>query len=218
MATIKDVAWHAVVLAGRVSNVLNRQGYVAPSEYSTPSLTSTSHQPKMIESSEPHAAAPSGWRSPIWRIILRASPGTIALPKGWPRGTGGSMTVGGLASRSLLDRASNCRPQSCALIAMGLLMAFVQLGIRVPEDVSVVGFADLSCAATAVMPLTTVRQSRAKLGRWAVRMLMEEIDRGDTHEHRHELLESELVVRSTTGAPRALVIAPETEPAFGGSR
>ncbi|MFB2585794.1 LacI family DNA-binding transcriptional regulator [Herbiconiux liukaitaii] len=96
------------------------------------------------------------------------------------------------------------------LVAIGLLIEFAQRGIRVPDDVSVVGFDDLSWAATSVVPLTTVRQPRAELGRRAVRMLLDEIDRGEAHEHHRELLEPEFVVRSSTAAPRT---SPGLEPA-----
>ncbi|MCS5721011.1 LacI family transcriptional regulator [Herbiconiux sp. CPCC 203407] len=104
------------------------------------------------------------------------------------------------------------------LIAMGLLIAFAEHGIRVPDDVSVVGFDDLTWAATAMVPLTTVRQPRAELGRRAVRMLLDEIDRGETHVHRHELLEPELVVRSSSGAPRDDLAVSAHDVAPGGSR
>jgi LacI family transcriptional regulator len=88
------------------------------------------------------------------------------------------------------------------LIALGLLLELARHGIRVPGDISIVGFDDLSWSEAATVPLTTVRQPREELGRRAVRMLLDEIDRGEAHEHRHELLEPELVVRESTAAPR----------------
>jgi LacI family transcriptional regulator len=88
------------------------------------------------------------------------------------------------------------------LIALGVLLEFARRGIQVPEDISIVGFDDLSWSEAATVPLTTVRQPREELGRRAVRMLLDEIDRGDAHAHRHELLVPELVVRESTAPPR----------------
>ncbi|GAA2226882.1 LacI family transcriptional regulator [Herbiconiux moechotypicola] len=87
------------------------------------------------------------------------------------------------------------------LIALGILLEFARHGISVPGDVSVVGFDDLTWAGAAAVPLTTVRQPREELGREAVRLLLDEIDRGDEHRHGHVLLEPELVVRSSTAPP-----------------
>jgi LacI family transcriptional regulator len=88
------------------------------------------------------------------------------------------------------------------LIALGLELELARHGIRVPGDISIVGFDDLSWSEAATVPLTTVRQPREELGRRAVRMLLDEIDRGDAHEHRHELLVPELVIRESSAAPR----------------
>ncbi|MCS5716070.1 LacI family transcriptional regulator [Herbiconiux sp. CPCC 205716] len=88
------------------------------------------------------------------------------------------------------------------LIAIGLLIEFARHGIRVPDDVSVVGFDDLSWAQATTVPLTTVRQPRAELGARAVRLLLDEIDGGSAHEHGRVLLDPELVVRESSGAPR----------------
>ncbi|CAN5164246.1 LacI family DNA-binding transcriptional regulator [soil metagenome] len=88
------------------------------------------------------------------------------------------------------------------LIALGVLLELARRGITVPDDISIVGFDDLSWSEAATVPLTTVRQPREELGRRAVRMLLDEIDRGDAHEHRHELLAPELVVRASTASPQ----------------
>ena len=88
------------------------------------------------------------------------------------------------------------------LIALGMLLEFARHGIRVPEDVTIVGFDDLSWSEAATVPLTTVRQPREELGRRAVRLLLDEIDRGDAHTHSRELLAPELVVRDSSSTPR----------------
>lgn len=88
------------------------------------------------------------------------------------------------------------------LIALGALMQFAHDGIRVPDDVSIVGFDDLSWLEASIVPLTTVRQPREQLGRRAVRLLLDEIDRGEAHRHVQELLVPELVIRESSSLPR----------------
>ena len=57
------------------------------------------------------------------------------------------------------------------LIAKGVIDECTKRGFRVPEDVSVVGFDDISIAATFDPPLTTIRQERNELGRCAYDIL-----------------------------------------------
>jgi LacI family transcriptional regulator len=58
------------------------------------------------------------------------------------------------------------------IIACGCLKALVAEGVRVPEDVSLVGFDDLPLAAVVDPPLTTVQVSKAEIGRMAVQLLV----------------------------------------------
>lgn len=113
----------------------------------------------------------------------------------------GRRAAAALAARGH-DRLPTALMCSNDLIALGVLLEFAARGIRVPEDVTVIGFDDLSWTAAATVPLTTVRQSRDELGRRAVRLLLDEIDHGEAHEHRHELIEPELIVRASAGPPR----------------
>lgn len=117
------------------------------------------------------------------------------------------ITDGRQAGAAIAGRPRNELPTAimCGndLTALGVLLEFAHHGIRVPEDVSIVGFDDLSWSEAATVPLTTVRQPRTEMGRRAVHLLLDEIDHGDTHTHRHELLVPELVIRVSTAAPRS---------------
>ena len=84
------------------------------------------------------------------------------------------------------------------MIALGVLQRLTANGIRVPEDVAIVGYDDLDLAAAAAVPLTTVRQPRADLGRAAFRLVMNEIDGASGHQHKHIVLDPELIVRRST--------------------
>ncbi len=93
------------------------------------------------------------------------------------------------------------------LIALGVMLELARAGIRVPDEVSIIGFDDLALLEASMVPLTTVRQSREDLGRRAVRLLLDEIDQGESHLHRQELLVPELVVRSSTTVPRLAAVS-----------
>jgi LacI family transcriptional regulator len=66
---------------------------------------------------------------------------------------------------------------------MGLLHEALQLGLRVPEDLAIVGYDDIEFAAAAAVPLTSVRQPRHKLGLTAGRLLLEEVVGDSDHDH-----------------------------------
>ena len=86
------------------------------------------------------------------------------------------------------------------LAAIGTLSALAEQGIRVPEDVSVVGYDNTSLAAVHHIHLTTVDQPRPEMGRTAVSLILERLD-GERRSARHLLMPPSLVVRGTTGPP-----------------
>ena len=84
------------------------------------------------------------------------------------------------------------------LLALGLVQQVIRLGLRVPEDVALVGYDDIEFAQAANVPLTTVSQPRELLGRAAVELLLEQ-RRGPESQHRREVVfQPELVVREST--------------------
>ncbi|MGD7705071.1 substrate-binding domain-containing protein [Microlunatus sp. Y2014] len=89
--------------------------------------------------------------------------------------------------------------------AWAMLQAAQRMGIRVPHDLSVVGYDD-DVAANAAPPLTSVRQPRDVVGRMAVRLLVETLRRGEAQPVQHIRLNCRLVIRQSTGpgpgAPR----------------
>ncbi len=83
------------------------------------------------------------------------------------------------------------------LMALGAIRAARSCGLRVPEDVSVVGFDDSPLIAFTEPPLTTIRQPVAAMGRAAVEALISEIH-GTPVSHAEMLFHPELVVRNST--------------------
>jgi LacI family transcriptional regulator len=85
------------------------------------------------------------------------------------------------------------------LLALGVLQALYAAGVRVPEEVALVGYDDIEFAAAAAVPLTSVRQPAYRLGRAAADLLIEETgDHAAAHEHQRIVLQPELVVRGST--------------------
>jgi len=83
------------------------------------------------------------------------------------------------------------------MLALGLLQQCVSLGLRVPDDLAIVGYDDIEFAAAATVPLTSVHQPRRLLGRAATELLLDEY-KNPEHEHQQILFTPELVARGST--------------------
>ncbi|GHC83862.1 LacI family DNA-binding transcriptional regulator [Streptomyces flavofungini] len=87
------------------------------------------------------------------------------------------------------------------LLALCVLQSLYATGVRVPDDLAIVGYDDIEFAAAAAVPLTSVRQPAVTMGRMAADLLLDEIDsdpESPTHEHRTIVLDPELVVRRSS--------------------
>jgi LacI family transcriptional regulator, galactose operon repressor len=84
--------------------------------------------------------------------------------------------------------------------AIGSICAFQEAGIRVPEDVSVVGFDDIQNAAFINPTLTTVRQPLIKMGELAARTLLDRIEGREKYVP-EITIQPEFVVRKSTAPP-----------------
>ena len=111
--------------------------------------------------------------------------------------------AGGLTSTTDLFRLPEPPTAVFALndgMAIGVYHAASQAGLRIPQDLSVVGFDDYPLDAWLVPPLTTVRQPLTDMGTAAARMVLDLASGAELPSRRRELA-TELIVRSSTAAP-----------------
>lgn len=112
-----------------------------------------------------------------------------------------SVEGGATAGHRLIESGATAVVCGSDLMAFGVVRAARQAGLRVPEDVSVVGADDSQLMAFTDPPLTTVRQDVASMSEAAVNAVLEEIG-GAQEQHQEFLFAPELVLRgSTTAAP-----------------
>jgi DNA-binding LacI/PurR family transcriptional regulator len=122
----------------------------------------------------------------------------LAYEEKWVERTMFSLEGGQAAANRLLERGITGIVCGSDLIALGAVRAARRSGLRVPDQVSVVGYDDSSLMSCTDPPLSTVRQPIEAMGRAAVAMLVGQID-GATVTADELLFEPELVVRGSTG-------------------
>jgi DNA-binding LacI/PurR family transcriptional regulator len=86
-------------------------------------------------------------------------------------------------------------------VALGVLAAMRELGLRCPEDVSLTGFDDLELASFTNPALTTVAQPAYQMGARAAALLFERL-RGEALPAQHIVMKTALKARDSTAAPR----------------
>jgi DNA-binding LacI/PurR family transcriptional regulator len=129
---------------------------------------------------------------------------------------------GGMQALLELNRLSD-RPTAvlCSndMTAIGVMREAYEQNIRVPEDLSVVGFDDIHLAQFTIPPLTTVQMSQHELARIAFQALLNEVGFGSSsHEHHNYELTTSLVLRRSTALVPAAKYASASLPAKGKSR
>jgi DNA-binding LacI/PurR family transcriptional regulator len=82
-------------------------------------------------------------------------------------------------------------------MAIGSMQALREANLRVPQEISIVGYDDLPISEHLNPPLTTVRQPRRELGTSSVKLVMELIEKGDKPKPKVHLLKPYLIRRKS---------------------
>lgn len=116
----------------------------------------------------------------------------------------GALTVqeGRAAGAAIAARRSSDRPDAVFaandLLAIGLLQSlFINGRLAIPQEIALVGYDDIQFASASVVPLTSVRQPSALIGRTGVEILLQEAEDPEL-QPRHVLYQPELVVRESS--------------------
>ncbi len=114
-----------------------------------------------------------------------------------------TVLAGRAVGEMLRDRSPRQRPDAvfCAndLLAIGVLQALSLMGgLRVPNDMALVGYDDIDFARSAVVPLTSIRQPTGSIGATAIDLLVEAAEDLAGHVPRHVVFQPELVIRGST--------------------
>jgi LacI family transcriptional regulator len=118
-----------------------------------------------------------------------------------------TMEGGISAMERLLDANKKQMPTAvmCSndMTAIGVLHLLYRAGLRVPDDISVIGFDDIHIAEMTIPPLTSVQMSRFEIARAAVTALRAHAENPDDSISKRDFdIQTELVVRESTGFPR----------------
>ncbi|MFF2246826.1 LacI family DNA-binding transcriptional regulator [Arthrobacter sp. NPDC058130] len=148
-----------------------------------------------------HIAGPQDWidgvaRAEAWSTALRSAglEDDLLMTGDWSAGSGYE-----IGRKLAAERSATAIFVGNDQMALGLLRAFNEAGVRVPDDVSVVGFDDQPESGYFTPPLTTVRQDFEELGRRCIDIMLAAIDDGESVSS--TVVEPELVVRQSTSAP-----------------
>jgi LacI family transcriptional regulator len=146
---------------------------------------------------------PAGWKAVVDRTEgARRALAEIGITdcNSWCETSGGwDVDSGYKAADALLSRHPKITGLFCQndYLALGAYRTLHQRGLRIPEDVSVVGYDDTPMCLYTVPELTSVRQPSADVGELLAQLLVDAIERG-TSAQNDLLIRTELIVRSST--------------------
>ncbi|MET7646067.1 LacI family DNA-binding transcriptional regulator [Streptomyces sp. NPDC005426] len=159
-----------------------------------------------------HVAGPENWleseaRTAGWETALREAGAEVPPPlRGDWSPLSGYQAGQQLAGRVMAPSGRGQGGLTSVFVAndqmaLGVLRAFREVGVRTPEDVAVAGFDDIPEAEFFPPPLTTIRQDFAALGQSSIALLLDRIE-GRDEQPRHLTIAPELIVRASTARRR----------------
>ncbi|WP_214371261.1 LacI family DNA-binding transcriptional regulator [Pseudonocardia sp. H11422] len=146
-----------------------------------------------------YLAGPSGYSNAMRQQAFRETSGRLGIPAAELGPFEPTFSAGVRAADLVLATSATAVVAYNDEIAVGVANRLADRGVRVPEDLSIVGFDDTSLAAMVTPRLTTVRLPATAAGAAAVHLLLDTL-RGDDVSGRTPVeLPAELIVRSSTG-------------------
>ena len=106
------------------------------------------------------------------------------------------------AARKILDLPKKPTAIFCAndLLALGVMRILSANKVKVPDQISVLGYDNIEFAASAGIPLSSIAQPAYQMGVTAANLLLDECEAEDDHRHQQIRFQPQLVERSSTGA------------------
>ena len=153
--------------------------------------------PKRLHSAQSRAAA---FSKSLAECAIVADPAWIV--EGDHTMEGGIDAMARLLKSKHLPTAVMC---SNDMTAIGVLHKLYRAGLRVPDDLSVIGFDDIHIAQVTIPPLTTIQMSCFELARAAVTALRAHVEEGGEPKRIYKI-DTHLVVRESTGFPRGTML------------
>jgi LacI family transcriptional regulator len=110
-------------------------------------------------------------------------------------------TKGEEAAKKILELDVMPTAIFCAndLLALGVMRALLASKVRIPDQVSVLGYDNIEFAPSAAVPLSSIAQPSYQMGVTAADLLLNECEDGDNHEHQQIRFQPQLVERASTG-------------------
>lgn len=147
----------------------------------------------------PSSVTPSGERATGYRDALKSH--KVPFDPSLLRRGDFQAPSGFAAAQYFLARKSN-RPTAIFacndLMALGALGAIYKAGLRVPDDIAIVGFDDIALASYTSPPLTTIQQPKYEMGKLAAQILIDRITTKKKNMAQRHLLPTQLIVREST--------------------
>ena len=190
--------WHGTVLEGIPTvNIDNRAGIIAALDH----LRGLGHERIAFIGGRPLGDI----RERRTAYLEHLAAVGLEVPEDFVQNVTNDPAGGDLALRTLMGLADPPTGVVCSTdnLAVGVLHGASDLGLRVPEHLSVVGFDDIPLTSYTVPPLTTVRMPIAEMSGVAARLAMDELTEEESVElHAYVAVPSLVVRESTGGAPR----------------
>jgi len=163
-------------------------------------LTQMGHK-RIAQISGPEESALCKFRHQGYQQALRRA--GITLNTAYSTNSNFSFEGGAKSLRQLLSLPDAPTAIFCHndMMAIGAIQEAKKLGLRIPQDLSIIGFDDIQFSQYCDPPLTTVSQPRYEIGRQAMLMMLDLLKGRDVRAG-SRLLETKLVVRNSTAPPR----------------